>query len=157
MGKLLLSFSASLSAAGFQNNARNKQTNKGLCCCLGKLGCHCLLVCLLVCYFFFPFDCFVFSLFQTAGSVPFIRLIDDGWCGVTENRTWLNSWILPCLFTVLMSREGMTVSSSASVGAVLFLGSGLHTRPTHRPYGTPGERISQDFGLGSWCGLCHHM
>lgn len=133
----------------------NKQT-KGRAVVWGSWD---AIVCLFVYLFiiFFPFDCFVFSLFQTAGSVPFIRLIDDGWCGITENRTWLNSWMLPCLFTVLMSREGMTVSSSASVGVVLFLGSGLHTRPVHHPYGTPGERISQGFGLGSWCGLCHHM
>lgn len=153
MGKMLLSFSASLTAAGLRNNAR-KQTNKqkkGYAVVWGSWDpIVCLFVCLFIFFFFFlPFDCFVFSLFQAAGSVPFIRLIDDGRCVFTENRTCLNSWILPRLFTVMMNQDGMTVSSSASAGVVLFLGSGLHTRPVHHPHGTPGEGISQDFGLGS--------
>lgn len=47
--------------------------------------------------FFLSFDCFVFSLFQTAGSVSFSRLIDDGQHGYMENKTCLTSWILLCL------------------------------------------------------------
>jgi len=42
-------------------------------------------------YFLFPFNCFVFSLFQAADSVSFIRLIDDGWCAFMKNRTCLNN------------------------------------------------------------------
>lgn len=86
-GELLLALSASLGAAGLQNDARSKP--RGLCCCLGKLSSCCLRICL---FSFFPsFNCFVFTLFQTAGSVSFIRLIDDGQCGYMENRTCLNS------------------------------------------------------------------
>lgn len=73
-----------------------------------------LLACLFV--FFLSFDCFVFSLFQTAGSVSFIRLIDDGQCGYMENRTCLNSWILLHLL-ILMRRDeidGIAVSNIAS-------------------------------------------
>lgn len=53
---------------------------------------HCLFV------FLLSFDCFVFSLFQTAGSASFIRLIDDGQCGYMENRICLNSRILLAYF-----------------------------------------------------------
>lgn len=59
---------------------------------------HCLFV------FLLSFDCFVFSLFQTAGSASFIRLIDDGQCGYMENRICLNSRILLRLL-ILMRRD----------------------------------------------------
>lgn len=73
-----------------------------------------LLACLFV--FFLSFDCFVFSLFQTAGSVSFIRLIDDGQCGYMEKRTCLNSWILLHLLIVMRRDEidGIAVSNIAS-------------------------------------------
>lgn len=91
-GKLLLSLSASLSAAGLQNHARLKKEG-----CAGEAqptGEVWLLLCACLFVFFLSFDCFVFSLFQTAGSVSFIRLIDDGQCGYMENRTCLDSSLL---------------------------------------------------------------
>lgn len=70
--------------------------------------------CLLV--FFLSFDCFVFSLFQTAGSASFIRLIDDGQCGYMENRICLNRKILLCLLILMRQdeRDGTVVSNAAS-------------------------------------------
>jgi len=43
-----------------------------------------LFACLFV--FFLSFDCFVFSLFQTAASASFISLIDDGQCSYMEKK-----------------------------------------------------------------------
>lgn len=66
--------------------------------------------------FLLSFDCFVFSLFQTAGSASFIRLIDDGQCGYMENRICLNSRILLRLLILMRrdERDGTVVSSAAS-------------------------------------------
>lgn len=89
-GKLLLSLSASLNATGLQNHARKKKKRRVVLLSgeVWLLLFHCLFV------FLLSFDCFVFSLFQTAGSASFIRLIDDGQCGYMENRICLNSRIL---------------------------------------------------------------
>uniref|UniRef100_A0A8C4TUZ5 Uncharacterized protein n=1 Tax=Falco tinnunculus TaxID=100819 RepID=A0A8C4TUZ5_FALTI len=75
-----------------------QEQKRGVVLLSGEVG-FLLSACLFV--FFLSFDCFVFSLLHTAGSVSFIRLIDDRQCGYTENRTCLNSWILPRLLILM--------------------------------------------------------
>ena len=100
--------------------------------------------------FFLSFDCFVFSLFQTAGSVSFIRLIDDGQCGYMENRTCLNSWILLCLLILMRLDEidGIAVSNTASAVIMHFFWLGQKSLAWN-PCGTQPANLKLGKGLAT--------
>lgn len=105
--------------------------------------------------FFLSFDCFGFSLFQTAGSASFIRLIDDGQCGYMENRICLNSRVLLRLLILMRQdeRDGTVVSNTARAVIMHFFWLGqesLAWNPceTAREFKT-GERLSHALQRGS--------
>lgn len=109
--KRLLLLSASLHAAGLQNQAREKK-KEGYAVVWGSWA---PVTCSFVCFLSFLW-LLCFHSFQTAGSVSFIRLIDDGQHGFMENITCLNSWILLRSLILMRQNEihGIAVSNTAS-------------------------------------------